>query len=63
MLKDILVDCTEKPQESFDEAGRARLLDDSDCLMQVIPICDGKVKDARRSISPIPIPCRSHGQL
>ena len=40
MLKDLLVDCTNKSQKSVDEAYKTCLFEQ--CLDKVLPICNGE---------------------
>ncbi|KAF8414482.1 hypothetical protein L210DRAFT_3509262 [Boletus edulis BED1] len=42
MLKDFLVDCSDRPQESFGGAHRTRLF--KECLNKVLPICIGEAQ-------------------
>lgn len=39
MLKDLLMDCTDKSPEWFDEARKTHLFEE--CLKKVLPICNG----------------------
>ena len=46
MLKDLLLDCTDQPRESFDDASKARLFER--CLDAILPICNGEAKPIKK---------------